>query len=89
MPTIAEKPIFQPATVVYFDSRRGTGRCTLWTGRRARIPLSAMREARLITLDQGDSIFVSLDELDKGRVEVLRLPAPAPVEEKPVKKKKK
>jgi hypothetical protein len=82
---IEERSNFEQARVVYFDSRRGTGRCITRTGRHARIPLSAVRQANLITLDPGDEIFIVVDELNPQRVEKLTLPKPEP--RAPTKKK--
>lgn len=84
---IEERRYYEPARVIYFDSRRGTGRCHTKAGRTARIPLAAVREANLITLDPGDEIFVCLDERNPARVDRLHLPIPAR-EEKPTAKKK-
>jgi hypothetical protein len=86
--TIGERSHFEPARVVYFDSRRGTGRCITQTGRHARIPLGAVRAASITVLDPGDEIYVSIDELNPTRVDALHLPEET-VQQPPVKKKKK
>jgi len=77
MAIIEEKSRYEPARVVYFDSRRGTGRAITQKGATVRIPLSAIREANLLVLDPGDEIYVALDEHDRARVDKLHLPEPA------------
>ena len=65
-------PPGKPARVVFYDPRRGCGAAVLIDdGRRVRIPLQAMHDARLITLDSGDVIYVELDDIDPRRVETL------------------
>ena len=65
----------EPARVVKFDSRRGSGAAILInSGRRVIIPWSALRNAHVATLSPGDSIYVEVDYLDKRRVEAIRLP---------------
>ncbi len=64
----------RPARVLKFDSRRGCGAAVLTSGKRVRIPWSALRGANVATLSPGDTVFVQLDSIDKARVEVIRLP---------------
>jgi hypothetical protein len=64
------------ATVQSYDPRRGSGRATSKSGKLLRIPLSAMREAQLYALEPGTEILVLLDEVDRHRIEVLRLVDP-------------
>jgi cold shock CspA family protein len=85
---IEERNRYEPARVLFFNVRAGYGKAITCTGRRVRVPLSALREARLLTLDPGQEVYVSLDEHDHTRVEALRLPEP-PVEQKPPAKKQK
>jgi cold shock CspA family protein len=85
---IGEATRFQPAKVLFFNVRAGYGKAITRTGRKVRVPLGALHEARLLTLDPGQEVYVSLDEHDHTRVEALRLPEP-PVEQKPPAKKQK
>jgi len=85
---IEERRHYESATVLYFDARRGTGRAITFTGRKVRIPLGAVREANIITLDEGDEIFVCLDEHNATRVDKMHLPVPAVEEKSPAKKAK-
>ena len=43
------------------------------SGRRVRIPLSAMKAAKLLTLEPGEKIYVQVDGHDRTRVEALQL----------------
>jgi hypothetical protein len=78
---IEQQSRFEPATVLYFDSRRGTGRCLTRAGRLCRIPLGAVNEANITALDEGAEIFVAIDEYNPCRIDRLRLPEPAVVPE--------
>jgi hypothetical protein len=84
---IEERHHYELARVVFFDARRGTGHAITLTGRKVRIPLGAVREAGVITLDAGDQIFVCVDEHDRTRVDRLCMPDPA-AEKQPLTKKK-
>jgi cold shock CspA family protein len=77
------KSRYERARVLYFDSRRGEGYCLTQAGKKARIPLSAVNEANLITLDEGDEIQVCIDEHNRNRIDRLRLPEPAAAPEPP------
>ena len=62
------------ATVLYFNPRRGYGMAIITkSGRRVRIPLSAMKAAKLLTLEPGAKVYVQVDGHDRTRVEALQL----------------
>lgn len=84
---IEERRYYEAATVLYFDPRRGEGKAVTVTGRKVTIPLVAVREANVIVLDEGEKIFVYLDEHNSTRVDRLHLPTPPP-EPKPTAKRK-
>jgi hypothetical protein len=63
------------ATVTKYDDRRGSGQAVIKSsGKKVRIPLSALEDAKVVALSVGDEIYVTIDRLDRGRVEALRLP---------------
>lgn len=73
-PTVVHHDM-QPARVTAFDARRGSGKAILTnSGKRVRVPWSALRNANVVALSVGDTVFVQLDFLDKGRVEAIRVP---------------
>lgn len=81
--SIAERAAFQIARVKFFNVRNGWGRAiTRRDGRRVYIPLQALHDAGLVTLEPGAIIEVALDEIDQNHVERVRLTESA-VEEKP------
>lgn len=64
----------EPATVTTFDARRGSGQAIVRSsGRKVRIPLSALRAANIPVLSPGDAVYVELDFRDRNRVEVIRV----------------
>lgn len=73
---IEQQSRYEPAKVLYFDSRRGTGHCITRAGSKCRITSAAVSEANVTALDPDDEIFVRLDEHDRTRVEALHLPEP-------------
>jgi hypothetical protein len=63
------------AVVTKYDPRRGSGQAIIKsTGRKVRVPWSALKEAHCVVLSPGDTIYIALDGFDKGRAEAIFVP---------------
>jgi hypothetical protein len=63
------------ARVTKYDDRRGEGEAVLKaSGRKVRIPLAALREAKVVALSVGDEIYLALDGFDKRRADAIFVP---------------
>jgi len=72
---------FQSARVMFFNVRRGYGRVQT-SDSRVYLPLQALRDAGLLTLERDTVVEVKLDDQKPARVEQLRIPAPVPTKKK-------
>ena len=73
-PAVPIPPGMIRASVSRFDDRRGTGTAITCTGRKVRIPLCVLNDAKIVALSVGDVLFVELDPQDRGRVQAILLP---------------